>query len=168
MKTKLIIIILLITSNIFGQGLKDSETQVHQYIGFAGGSTTGWGISYRYIENKYGFQANLFGGYERNKQANLDIGGTLLYQVDEAANNNLYLYYSNMLYYYNDMQYNQNPITGQYISNKSLMWNTGVGFDIEFNTSRQIVFNLMLGFGAYDSFKMVTLAGEIGVHYRFQ
>ena len=167
MKTKLIIILILFTYNIYGQRISDSETNVHQYIGFAAGFTTGNGISYRYLQNEFGAQVNLFGGYERNVQANFNIGGTLLYRIDEAENTNLYLYYSNCIRYNNDMQH-LNTFSGQILSEKTLTWNTGIGFNVETNSTRRIVFNFMLGYGAYDSFKIITLTGEVGIHYKFK
>ncbi len=166
MKTKLFLIVfILATYTMYGQDMNESKLNTHHYLGLGAGFTTGSGVSYRYLKYNYGFQVNFAPYYERDVSTFISFGGTFLYKLDEGVNHNLLLYYSNCVYY------NKNTNTdyfGQKTIDKTSIWNTGIGANYEFNTTGTIVYNIMVGFGGYDSFRLINLTVEGAIYYKIK
>ncbi len=162
MKTKVLIILLLFSYTMYGQDDTYQKDKEHHYVGIGLGITTGYGLSYRYLSNKFGFQVNYAPFYYRNEGSAFSLGGTVLYKFNESENKKLLIYFSNTL-----------------LSSKSIhrnLWgledsenfNTGLGLDVEFFTTQKFVMNVMGGFQSYNSFEKITFTWEIGFHYRIQ
>ena len=164
MKHKIIIIFLLFTLTIYGQDSTKSKIPLKHFIGVGAGFTTGYGLSYRLINNKYGVQFNFGPMSSQNQYTSISSGVTLLYKLAELDVTNIYMYWGNHLYYRKDVYFHLSSHIKYY--EKSTKWNTGLGIDLELNKEKRLVFNIMFGLGGYDSFITKTLTGEIGMHYR--
>ncbi|NVO03901.1 MAG: hypothetical protein HXX09_14485 [Bacteroidetes bacterium] len=170
----LLIILALCLSNLKAQKIKEPAIakQYKYSIGIAAGSTTGCGVSFRFIPKRIGFQATLLpisSNYGDDMIVN--SGLTLLGRITEAENTNLYVYLANNYIYnrstftgYNWVNNNYEEYTTKTETGK---WNTGVGVGVEFATTKRVVMNMMIGFGQYNTFQTITFAGELGLYYRF-
>ena len=101
------------------------------------------------------------------------LGLVFLYNIVRNRRSSFFVYQSNYF------RYKEETITTSYWDPNnqrtvfeeqaqiSERWNHGVGIGIEFLIVRVVSFNLMGGFGAYDDFKTIGVAGEAGLYYRF-
>jgi hypothetical protein len=164
----LLAIFLICCNSLIAQKIKE-PVKANQYtfsIGMGMGSTTGSGISARFIPKRIGFQVNLFPTSNNNgKNMTINTGLTLLGRIVEAKNSNLYVYLANN-YIYKKYPY-KNTYNEPEVQKESNTWNTGLGMGVEFATTKKVVFNVMIGLGQYNALETITLAGEIGLYYRF-
>jgi len=174
MKTKpllLSLFIIMIYTSTFGQDTtlnKKIFRQKYKWAaGVGAGFTTGCGISIKYQPRKDGIQLT-FLPYIDNANSREFIWTGLQYNHDlwDGRVNNIYLYvacsdlYRNRgKYYYSNGTYHNDNITQ--------LINTGCGVGTEFDTQKRVVVDFMVGFMQYDSFDLVTITGEIALHYKF-
>lgn len=143
-------------------------------IGVGAGSTTGFGISYRYFPKKLGFQVNFVPFYEDyGSEALISAGLTLLYNLKETKYSALYAYFGNH-YLHNSYGGNLNiftPLTQNYYyrksNNDSEFYNSGVGVGIEFSTKKQVTLNIMGGYAQYNSLERLFFTLDAALYYRF-
>ena len=154
----------LLGSCVCGQDTAKTKIEIKHFIGAGAGFTTGYGLSYRLIYDKYGAQLNFGPMSSQNSFTTISSGLTLLYKLAELDESNIYVYWGNHLFYRNEVHFYLS--NGLKYNEKSTKWNTGLGIDLELNKEKRLVFNIMFGFGAYDSFITKTLTGELGLHYR--
>ncbi len=132
----------------------ENEKKLDHYIGIGAGFTSGFGLSYRMSYGKFGAQLN-FAPVSFNDNRSLFSSGILAkYRVSESRITNLHIYGAGHFLQIED--YDQ---IREY-------FNTGIGFNFEFNSTKRIVFNWKFGIGAYNYFKRLSLTGEAGIHYR--
>ena len=168
MKAKLIIAAILIlacTLTLSAQHKSDSlfKSKYANNIGIGAGFTTGFGISYRYLPCRDGFQIN-FTPYlqDYGKEALISIGLTYLHKIVATRGINLYTYFANHYRYislYNNNYYsgNDEPIE---------KWNTGIGIGFEFHSQKRVVWNIMGGYAQYNSFEKLLFTIETALYYR--
>lgn len=161
MKTKILIVVVLlsfISVPIFGQNNNealDLNNNNYKYsLGFGAGITTGYGLSFRYIPNKFGVQAN-FAPYTRSQLIQLSVGASFIYNFHQTKYVSFYLYQGNHL------QYTSNT------NGETYVFNNGVGAGIEFNILNRIGLNIMGGYAFYDNFGGLNFSVESGLYYRF-
>ena len=166
MKTKILIIFLFLIANaklVSGQDTIKPEKSFKHYVGFGAGFTTGYGISYRIEMGKMGAQFNFGPLSVPGDYTTLSLGLTMLMRMSSGENSNLFLYLGNHAQFKRDHYQSKN---GYHTYNDSWKYNSGIGIDVELNAKRKVVFNIMGGIGVYDSYDMISLTGEIGLHYR--
>ena len=158
-----------------GQSLVEKEVDpiFKHAIGAGAGFTTGYGISYRYMPNKYGFQLN-FAPYHDKIIDRYSIGFTVLYTIIKNKISSLYLYQGNHYYYNSELvdkfsldpnkPYDPNPVKERV---KTSYMNNGIGFGIELIIAKRIGFNLMTGYASYRNFEELNLTGETALYYKF-
>ena len=147
-------------------------------IGAGAGFTTGYGLSYRYIPSKWGFQIN-FAPYYTKETERYSIGLTALYRLIESKVSSLFLYEGNHFYYDSYITY-YDPTNPQvvYMSGAAQnnlikkretenFVNNGIGVGIEFIIVKRIGFNLMGGYAFYRNFEQLNFTGETGLYYKF-
>jgi hypothetical protein len=168
MKTRILIFLLIlffVNRTISGQEKVDTIniTKFKHALGFGAGFTTGYGLSYRFMPNKFGVQTN-FAPYKDNYETWLSFGITFLYKLIETKNTNLFLYQGNHYFYHKEQYfdyYNNSP------DQVDKYFNNGLGIGIEFITLKRLSFNLMGGYAGYRNFKQISFTGETGLYFRF-
>lgn len=172
MKNKSICLILIIMMSFtIVKAQKNTESgDAKQYkysIGLGLGSTTGAGISFRFIPKKIGFQINIMPrSTNYGDNMNINSGLTLLGRISETEYANLYVYLANN-YIYKREKYTSFGYPPIEITTETGKWNSGIGVGVEFLNTQRVVLNLMVGFGQYNTFETITLAGEIALYFRF-
>lgn len=142
----------------------DSEkVEYHHALGGAAGYTTGYGLSYRYYNNRFFAQAT-FAPYMTEDNARISAGIAFMYRVSDNEIANLFLYQANHYYYTKSTDYSY--YSGDRTVDEHHQVNNGLGFGMEFSVD-QVVLSIMTGFAAYDNFTQMGLTGEIGVYYKF-
>lgn len=163
---------LLVNSNSsFAQdSLSKNNVKKFKYgIGGGAGFATGYGLSFRYIPEKFGAQFN-FAPYIDNTTSRFSVGATFLYKLNENNTTNVYLYQGNHFYYNSQIIEEHDPanpgipiknsITDSYINN-------GVGFGLEIVFVKCVGLNLMAGYAAYKNFQQLNVTGEMALYYKF-
>jgi hypothetical protein len=177
MKKKFLLIFLTICSfltgnSIYGQdSAKVRTNQNYKYgIGLGAGFTTGYGISFKYLPNKFGAQIN-FAPFKNDNTERYSIGLTFIYTLIAAKKTNLYLYQGNH-YYYNS------TVSGYYSGNNFNSYtpykttttsyvNNGLGIGVRLFLGNRFELNFMTGYASYKNFTNVSLTAETALHYRF-
>ena len=141
----------------------DSVNKIHfKYgLGLGIGSTTGYGLSFRYIPNKFGAQIS-FAPFKDNYSTQISLGITFLFNLIETDKTKFFIYEGNA-YSYNKYQ-NESYFVG---SNNSSYWNNGIGIGIEFIILKRVGFNIMGGYGGYHNFTSINITGETGLYFKF-
>ncbi|MFY7734857.1 MAG: hypothetical protein ACOVSR_15360 [Bacteroidia bacterium] len=154
----------LLSINVFAQ---KTETIKHKHaLGAGAGFTTGYGLSYRYIPNKFGVQVN-FAPYKSESITRFSTGLTFLYQLMETDKTALYLYQANH-YYSNSNSAAYNQVTGLYDKKEEeAYFNNGLGFGFEVIIVKNIGFNLMTGYALYQNAKNYNVTGEAALYFKF-
>lgn len=138
-------------------------------IGGGAGFATGYGLSFRYIPEKFGAQVN-FAPYVDNTTSRYSVGATFLYKLNENNTTNVYIYQGNHFYYNSQLieEYDpnnpgipiKNRVTDSYLNN-------GVGFGLEIIFVKCVGLNLMAGYAAYKNFQQLNVTGEMALYYKF-
>ena len=146
--------------SIFGQTKSDSvnlsNIKYNYAVGVSAGFTTGYGLSFKFIPNKLGFQTTFCPFYDVT-HSKYNLGFSFLYNIIEKEFATFYLYQGNHLIF------SQNY--SDYI--KHLEINNGIGIGIEGIWLRHISFNLMYGCAFYDNFDRFFFTAETGIYYKF-
>ena len=175
MKAKILLtlmVVLFFQLSINAQESANGQEKYKHFLGLAAGFTTGYGVSYRYVPDKFGVQITLAPYYSKNDNSTVSAGITLLQKIKEANDHRLLLYFSNSVFYrktFNAGYYSTiyPPTYYPASSSSTSSYNTGVGLDLQFfNNESPFVFDLMTGFGSFDSFKIITFTGEVGLYYK--
>jgi hypothetical protein len=168
MKTRILIFLLILSFlNLTISGQEKVDTiNINKFkhaLGFGAGFTTGYGLSYRFMPNKFGVQTN-FAPYKDKYRALFSFGITFLYKLIETNNINLFLYQGNHYFYRKEkyIYYDQND---SYQVDK--YFNNGLGIGIEFIILKRLSFNLMGGYAGFENFNKISFTGETGLYFRF-
>ena len=155
----------LINETISGQEKADTinRTKFKHALGFGAGFTTGYGLSYRFIPDKFGVQAN-FAPYLDKYRASVSFGITFLYKLIETKNVNLFLYQGNHFYYHKEKYLDSYPNDSYQVDK---YFNDGLGIGIEFIILKRLSFNLMGGYAGLENFNRISFTGETGLYYKF-
>lgn len=133
-------------------------------LGIGAGFTTGVGLSYRYLPEKFGFQTNFAPLRVDENETIISLGFTFIYRLIEAERSNFYLYQGNHFlyekwdgYYY---RYMYDGYTDRSFYN-------GIGMGLELIVLNSIGFNIMFGYAAHENFSRLGLTGETAIYYKF-
>jgi hypothetical protein len=131
--------------------VKTSEGKVHHALGIAAGTSTGYGISYRFFYSRFSVLtvAAPFYGDAFDLSS---YGLSFIYQATNYPQTNLLVYQGNR--FLTD-QFGVESITN------------GAGIGLEYNGDDNIVLNFMFGFAGYDSFRSIYPSVEAGVFFKF-
>lgn len=148
---------------VFSQNSNDTlcAKDFKHNLGFGLGLTTGYGLSYKYFPEKFGFQTNI-GGVKNESVNDFSLGITFLYSLRETIYTNFYIYQSN--------SYNYNFTYPDYFNSHSTEThsiNTGIGFGLELYIIQHLGINGMVGYGATESYKEIGITGEMAIYYKF-
>ncbi len=138
-------------------------------IGAGAGFATGYGLSFRYVPEKFGGQVN-FAPYKDKETERYSFGVTFIYLLIESKSSNLFLYQANHYYYNSEMVYiyDPNPPYNQGETRQTEgYFNNGVGFGVEIIFAKRIGLNLMAGYAFYDNFQQLNVTGELALYYKF-
>ena len=169
-KISLLVFAFLASLSTFSQQVdkKDDILRYDHAIGIGAGFTTGFGFSYKYCPNKYGFMINV-GPYSQNygELATYSLGLTFLKKIAENPYNNFYVYLSNSYLYNRYQTYNYFSTYTQIAYETTEQWNTGLGIGFEFDARKRVVMNIMVGYAQYNTFQNLFPTIEASLHYRF-
>lgn len=153
-------IILSVNPLIAGQNSDNQEDlSVNTYqhaFGFGAGVTTGYGLSYRYFENRFGIQAN-FAPFYTESRSHMSTGLSILFRLENTEHVNFYLYQGNHLL----TEYRQ--FTREY----TYRWFNGLGVCIEIIMRERASLNIMSGFAGRDNFDEIGVTGELALYFLF-
>ena len=163
MKSKLVLPILILlfgVSTIFGQEESPipSKRIFKNQIGLAAGFSTGFGISYKRTEGKFGMQV-VFSPFVTKRSSTVSAGLTFMYKFYEARYSSLYVYEANHFYH------TATKYIGSLNSSKTSMIN-GIGVGLELLITERVALNLMGGYASYDA-KVFSGTAELGLFYKF-
>lgn len=162
-------IMLLYSIKLIAQTPEETIPKFKHSLGAGAGFTTGYGLSYRYLPNKFGAQVN-FAPYHDKETDRYSVGLTFIYILIENKISSLYLYQGNHYYYNSELIYIYDPLspTSQDRVRESEGYvNNGLGFGIEFTIAKRIGLNLMVGYASYKNFEQLNLTGETALYYKF-
>lgn len=142
--------------------------------------TTGFGLSYRFVPNRFGAQI-AFAPYKDESLTQISAGLTLIFNLIESRNANLFIYQGNHLLfrreqsesyyntggYYDNYGYYYPNTTMKTTSTDTYKLNNGVGLGVELIAGKHIGFNIMTGYASYDSFNTINLTGEFALFFKF-
>ncbi len=161
--------LVLLAIGLNAQSEKSTSKEFKHGIGLAAGATTGYGLSYQYFPDKFGVQL-VFGGIKAREYVNLSIGAVLKYELIKNEKANLFLYQSNSIFYnsyeYKDYSWETGEETGTSTTERSSIFNNGLGLGTDISLSKRLSLNAMGGIGSYDRFAVVTVTAELAVFYR--
>lgn len=150
----IVVLLLCICPLTKSQNEKDSTLHyrgVHSF-GFAAGVTTGVGLSYRYIPGKLGIQTTFAPLFINEHNTAISLGFSFLYNLAKTEKVNFYMYQGN--HFLTD------------VDSEFTMFN-GLGIGIELIFWKNIGYDLMVGYGLFDTFKEVSITGETGFFFLF-
>lgn len=151
---------------------QDSTQQKHTHVfglGAGAGFATGYGLSFRYLPNKWGAQVN-FAPYKNAETERYSIGVTVLYTLISSQITSLYVYQANHYYYNSQTNYLYNPTfpnQQEKVRTTEAYVNNGVGFGMEIVMAKRIGLNLMTGYAFYRNFEQLNVTGEAALYYKF-
>ncbi len=166
--TSLLIIFFILITNLKAQIQEPTEKATKHAVGAGAGFTTGYGLSYRYIPNRFGIQIN-FAPFKNATTTRNSIGLTLLYSLMQSEKTNLYLYQANHYYVSSQPADSFNNITNQTYSYRKdeSYFNNGIGFGLEYIIAPKIGFNIMTGYATYVNFSGYNVTGETALYFKF-
>lgn len=151
-------LLLVLNYSVFGQvnEFKKDNYSFNHSIGIGAGFTTGFGLSYRFLPQRIGFQTTLLILPDNYYSS---IGITFLYKLSQRQSSSFYLYQSNL--------YSTYRTSGFDCGCPYYEWFNGLGFGVEIALGKRFGLNFMGGLGCYDSFEELTVTGETGLYYKF-
>lgn len=161
----------VLSSTVFAQDtllIAHDNTPIKHAIGFALGSSTGYGLSYRYQPNKWGIQIN-FAPYKAKNESNYNMGITLQYTLSTFRSTRLFLYQANSwnYHYIKDAGFTNYWNSQAPSTTTTYELSNAVGAGIDISLADRISLNLMTGYGAYQNFQEFNLSGEMALFYKF-
>jgi hypothetical protein len=175
---KKIILSLIVLASVFNsvaQDEKETFISPKHFIGLHAGSTTGYGISYRYWPTKFGGEITSSPRFERDGLYTVSTGLSFLYKLKENKRYTIYSYVGNSLLATKQNEYTSifNQVTGTYFTistiEKREEYNASIGFGYKVNFWQNLDFNLQAGYGFYDLTNdlYTNFTGEISMYYHF-
>ncbi|HBS88881.1 MAG: hypothetical protein A2W91_00935 [Bacteroidetes bacterium GWF2_38_335] len=139
------------------------KSKLRHELGFAVGTTTGMGFSYRCLIKNFGIQINCVPLVMRDgRDVTVSNGLTLFYKISSASSKTfeLNLYFANSAIY-------RNYETNYYYQEvrETTKWNSGLGVDFKLFASPNLSFDLMIGYGQYDNFNSMLPAAEAAMFF---
>jgi hypothetical protein len=153
----------LFALQVNAQDKKPLEEKTKHAVGAGAGFTTGYGLSYRYMPNRFGVQVN-FAPYKNGADYQYSFGLTALYSLMQSEKTNLYLYQANHYLTSSNIAYDNTGLA--YRKNESYI-NNGIGFGVEFIIASKVGLNLMTGYATYDNFNKLNVTGEAALYFKF-
>jgi hypothetical protein len=145
------------------ENVVQNDNHFKHSLGVAGGFTTGYGLSYRYVPQKLGIQATTL-LVKDDYQTNFNLGVTFLYKLIDADKTNFFLYQGNMLYYHKS---EPDPYNYYIDDSSDNYFNNSIGIGIEFIILKRVSLNIMGGYAAYENFDRIGFTGETGLYFMF-
>lgn len=141
-------------SGLASNGQVDTISYDRQ-IGVHAGSTTGVGYSYRQWMGNFGVQATAIYGKKEGRFGS--AGLSVMYSIHQTSYTRFYWYLGNAIYYSKEA----------YSNYSEYFYDIGSGPGFAFG--RDMQFNLMFGYGIYNSNEGLSIfpTGEIGLYYCF-
>ncbi len=161
-------------------GLMAQTKRSAHYAGVHAGTTTAYGLSYRYWPHKLGIEITALPTFYRASPVNKNIinskissGISVLYKIKEAEVVDLYTYLGGFSLFEKSHYAEHIPpyYVTNYIKKESLNINLGVGLGMRVRILEAFDVNLQLGYGLYkithpnDFYTLAT--GEVGLYYNF-
>ncbi|MEY3416681.1 MAG: hypothetical protein RL060_792 [Bacteroidota bacterium] len=163
----LICFIIGLSINSQAQELSVKPDKLKHSIGLGAGFATGYGLSYRYTPQNYGFQVN-FAPFKNKETTRISAGLTFSYDLKEYKSTRLYVYQANHFYYNNETSQFYDMYSVPYTQRtKESYFNNGLGFGLEITMLERIGLNLMSGYAFYDNFNGLNVTGEMSIYYKF-
>ncbi|MFP4664546.1 MAG: hypothetical protein ACLFM1_08965 [Bacteroidales bacterium] len=138
-------------------------------VGLHYGKTTGKGLAYRYVHNRFAIQAAAWPIYNNAYEFDFNQGIAFLYRLHRNENINLYLYQGNQFTYEKWQAYKYYVNNGYYwrdlVIYEHAWYALSVGAALEIQAFDAFSLNLMWGYGCYENFAMTSIAWEIGLFY---
>ena len=173
-----IFIFLLSTINLVGQDTIVESSKGKHFLGFNAGSSTGLGLSYKYVKNKFGIQITGIPTV-RDQDIWTSSGLALTYRIikNQAKDNKFtFLLYAGSHYIYNKKEYGDyyyyDDVGTVYSQQDQHTINSALGIGFEYLKGRNFTFSLMSGYGikvrkgAQNTGAQTIISGEVGLHYR--
>lgn len=132
------------------------KVAINHNLGFAWGTTSAYGLSYRFYVNRFGIFTTYSPYIDKEITAH-HLGYGILFNLIEGESSTLFLYQSN---YYMWEFNKQEDFKTQYS-------NHGLGLGIEFIILKVIGLNAMMGYGSYKDFVHIGVTVEGGLYYKF-
>ncbi len=169
MKLKLILTFLIFLS--VATISKSQETEPIQLknhsVGLIAGSTTGYGLSYRYRSDyNIGVQVS-YGPFKNQTNFIQFTSFAFTYDLIKTKKSNFYLYQSNGFWHNKRTYYDYYYYPSQEYNYTEAFWNHAIGVGMEFTIHDVVGLNFMTGYGSYENFNYITFSGEFGVYYKF-
>ena len=169
----LLLYCIMFTVCVSGVSAEDEPANSEEYrhgIGFAAGFVTGYGLSYRYLGEKFNFQFT-FAPYVGGDEVVISTGTAVLRNLYIGDTSRLFLY-SGLHYWYHSYanQSEESEVTPDGESNDQRL-NCGIGPGIEFSITDNIVFNVMAGYAVYlrnNDATMINFTGELALFFYFE
>ena len=177
----LVIVLILFSFSSFSQFEENSSskkeafrhnTESQHALGLSVGGTTGFGLSYMFMPDRFCFQV-AFLPYKDQYSTFISAGLTIIYRLREGEKLNFLLYQGNHFITRTESRINYTSPTpnGTVMAQSSKVttsgFNNGVGFGFEFFLSESVSFNLMGGYAGYNNFERITITGEGALFYKF-
>jgi len=175
MKSFFILFFVCITAIAFPQDSRSSH-----YIGIHAGSTTAYGLSYRFWPNKLGLEFTTLPTFQKIPPTNKNLinstistGLSILYKIKENKIVDLYAYVGGFTLFKktHTAEYEGGSYQTIYIKHEQLDLNLGLGIGTRFKFLEVMDFNLQLGYGMYKINQpnqfYSQVAGEVGLYYNF-
>jgi len=164
-KVFLVLLLLILLSEI--SSFEDQNSNLSHYIGGAAGISTGFGLSYRYWPEEYGWQM-VFTPMSDGADVMINLGLGALKTLHETTYTRLFLYlvgngtYNN----YEDYDYGEMVINERKQTFESVI---GIGPGLEIYLFNNIVIDIMFGFkyGFNGMFQGLGFTAETALYYRF-
>lgn len=157
-------LIFFVSSIIYSQEEpKPSSSPAHSF-GFHLGSTTGMGLSYRYLPNKLGVQATFLPVFNGDGGLFISSGFSIMYKIQSSRRVDLFGYLGNHFIY------RENPNYGFEGKNINRSYQMGLGAGINLHAWIDVLdISFQLGYGVYNVNKSPRSlpAAEIGFYYKF-
>lgn len=159
--TAAIILLLSLQTAGFSQNDTSFKKTFKHNIGFGAGFTTGYGLAYRYMPERFGIQG-VIGGKKDSYESEFNAGVTFIYDLNDTRFTTFYIYQSNS-YKYNFTKNDGYYSTG---SSETNTINNGLGFGLELRVSKHLCANAMVGYGSLESGKEIQPVGEVCFFYK--
>jgi len=168
-KIILSLLVMSFTLSSIAQDEKKAISSPKHHLGLHTGTTTGYGISYRYWPTKFGGEITASPIFEKGGQYTVSTGLSLLYTLKESQKYSIYSYFGNSILAQKSNYAIYNPTTNTYDSKKTMQYNASLGFGVKINFWENLNFNAQFGYGFYEITSDINtnFAGELGVYYHF-
>ncbi len=159
-------VVLFFTLSLFGQNAENNTVKNRSNeLGIHAGFTTGLGLSFRHWSEKFGVQITAI-PIKSNDFKFISGGLTAMYSITNQKYHRFFLYLGNHVLIYDDLidfdDLFYNEVTTEYKYN--------IGFGPGFEVGRNVRFNIMVGYGAYNllepsEYKLLP-AVEMGLYFK--